>query len=131
MRLLSTLSLALFSLTVVSCNHEKCREPQPQAQCVSGTVVGDACLDGVLIDVDATFPIGKPVGNHPNVIAAVNFADLASFNQVGQRVYFTYRNDPNQQSANRVCTANTVPLLVPHLLLSNLSATSCPTNGAL
>lgn len=121
----------MLSLTVLSCR--ECTEPEPkpticwggEPQCLSGVVVGDACLDGVLIDVDAAFPIGKPAGGHGNVIAAVNFADLATLSQVGQRVYFTYRNDPNQQLAVRACPANTVPLPVPHLLLGSLSATGC------
>jgi hypothetical protein len=89
-------------------------------------VVGDACLDGILIDVDAATPIGRPAGTlGNNVIAAVNVADLSSYSQVGQRIYFIYRNDPKQQSPNRVCTANTVPLGVPHFVLGNLSTTSC------
>ncbi|GAB3316560.1 hypothetical protein ACFQT0_01455 [Hymenobacter humi] len=130
MRLLATLGLALLSLTVASCGTTTCiDEPQPQPPCLSGVVVGDACLDGVLIDVDAAFPIGKPTGRHDNVIAAVNFADLASLNQVGQRVYFTSRNDPARQSAARFCTANTFPLPVPRLVLSNISATACGKTG--
>ncbi len=131
MRLLPTLSLALFSLTVLSCAHEKCREPQPQAQCISGTVVGDACLDGVLIDVDANaaLPIGKRLRSHRNVIAAVNFADFAGLNQVGTWVYFTYVNDPNRQFPQRACTANTMPLQLPHLVLGNISTTGCKAPG--
>jgi hypothetical protein len=133
MRLLPTLSFALLSLTVLSCSDKTEPEPKPEPiicfpfepRCYSGVVVGDACLDGVLIDVDAAFPIGKPVGEHRNVIAAVNFADLASLNQVGKRVYFTYRNEPNRQRPDRVCTANTMPLQVPHFVLSNISATNC------
>ncbi|WP_035562543.1 hypothetical protein [Hymenobacter sp. IS2118] len=97
--------------------------------CYSGTVVGDACLDGVLIDVDAAFPIGKPTGSHRNVIAAVNFADFAGLNEVGTRVYFTYANDPSQQFPQRACTANTVPLQLPHLVLSNISNTGCKAPG--
>jgi hypothetical protein len=124
----------MLSLTVLSCSENT--EPEPKQEpticfppyafeCFSGVVVGDACLDGVLIDVDAIYPIGKPAAGHNNVIAAVNFADLTSFNQVGKRVYFTYRNDPKQQRADRVCTANTMPLPVPRFVLGNLSATGC------
>jgi hypothetical protein len=118
--------LALLSLTVFSCS-TKCGDPEPALPpCFSGVVVGDACLDGILIEVDAAHPIGKPAGSYgTNVIAAVNVADFASLNQVGQRVYFQYRNDPAQQSPNRVCTANTVPLPVPHLLLNNLASSAC------
>jgi hypothetical protein len=88
--------------------------------------VGEACLDGILIEVDAAYPIGKPAGSYgTNVIAAVNVADFSSLNQVGQRVYFQYRNDPAQQSPNRACTTNTMPLPVPHLVLNNLAAVAC------
>ncbi|SFQ38726.1 hypothetical protein [Hymenobacter arizonensis] len=133
MRFFSTLSLVLLSLSVLSCSENTEPEPKPEPiicfpfepKCYSGVVVGDACPDGVLIDVDDAFPIGKPAGEHKNVIAAVNFADLASLNQVGKRVYFTYRNDPNQQRAVRACIAITLPLPVPHFVLSNISATNC------
>jgi hypothetical protein len=129
MRTLPTLALALASLTVFSCR--RCNDPEPQPQCFSGVIVGDACMDGVLIEVDAATPIGRPAGSFGNnVIAAVNFADLASVNQVGQRISFVYRNDPGQQHPNRACTANTVPLPVPHLLLGNISTTGCGTGPA-
>jgi hypothetical protein len=62
-----------------------------------------------------------------NIIAAVNFEDFTGLNQVGQRVYFTYRYDPARQSPSRVCTANTTPLPVPRFVLSNLSASACAT----
>ncbi|MBD2768509.1 hypothetical protein IC235_11480 [Hymenobacter sp. BT664] len=124
------LSFALFSLTFFSCQRHKCEDPQPQPKCYSGVVVGDLCMDGVIINVDAAYPIGLPadtLGN--NLIAAVNTDDLASFNQVGKRIYFTYRNDPSQQWPLRVCLANTIPLPVPHLVLSNLSETGCRSNS--
>ncbi|ALW84085.1 hypothetical protein AUC43_02600 [Hymenobacter sedentarius] len=120
MRILPALGFALLSLTVFSCKHSDSAVP-----CYSGVVVGDACMDGILIDVDAASAIGKPTGNYTNVIAAVNFADLSSLSKVGQRVYFTYRNDPSQQTVSRFCTANSAPLPVPHFVLSNLSVTSC------
>lgn len=120
------LSFALFSLTFFGCKRTKCEDPQPQPKCYVGTVVGDICQHGVIINVDAAYPIGQPAGVlGSNVIAAVNVGDLASFNRVGNRVYFTYRNDPKQQAPSRVCTAEYVPLPVPHLVLSNLSETGC------
>jgi hypothetical protein len=131
MRLLPTLALSLLALTVLSCSESTEPEPKPtdcfgsMPQCYFGVIVGDACLDGVLIDVDAAFPIGKPAAGRSNVIAAVNVADFSSLNQVGQRVYFQYRNDPAQQSPNRACTTNTMPLPVPHLVLNNLAAVAC------
>jgi hypothetical protein len=129
MRPLPTLFLAVLSLTALGCHHRKCEDPAPAPQgppCYSGVVVGDACLDGVLIDVDAATPIGQAAGTlGTNVVAAVNFAYLSSLNRVGQRVYFTYRNDPSQQSPGRACPAFGTQLQVPHLVLSNLSATGC------
>jgi hypothetical protein len=120
------LSFALFSLTFLSCKRHKCEDPQPQSKCYSGVVVGDICQHGVVINVDAAYPIGQPAGTlGNNVIAAVNVDDLASFNQIGKRVYFTYRNDPSQQWPTRICPAVYIPLPVPHLVLSNLSETSC------
>ena len=125
------LSVSLLTLTLAGCNHRKCQDPEPQPQCYAGVVVGDACMDGVLINVESTEAIGQPAGSlGSNVIAAVNFEDFTGLNQVGQRVYFTYRNDPKRKSPYRVCTANTVPLPVPHLVLSNLSATACTKTGS-
>jgi len=127
MRNLLTLGAAALLLSATGC-HRKCHDPQPQPQpqCYAGTVVGDACLDGVLIEVDSASAIGRPVGTMGrNVIAAVNFAALGNLNQVGQRVYFSYRNDPSQQFPMRACTANTIRLNVPHLVLGNISTTPC------
>ena len=124
MRTLSILSLVLLTLAFTGCSHHKCQDPTPK--CYAGVVVGDACLDGVLIEVEGPNLIGKPAGTWgTNVIAAVNFEDFTGLSQVGKRVYFTFRNDPARQRPVRNCTANTVPLPVPHLLLSNLSATAC------
>ena len=121
-----SLTVLLLSLALFGCNRQKCKDPQPQ--CFYGVVVGSTCLDGILIDVQTTDPIGQPVGSLGNhVIAAVNFEDFTGLNQVGQRVYFTYRNDPARTGTNRFCTANTVLLPVPHLVLNNLSATACIT----
>ncbi|GAA4367282.1 hypothetical protein GCM10023185_39030 [Hymenobacter saemangeumensis] len=127
MRNLLTLGTAALLLSASSC-HRKCNDPKPQQpECYSGVVVGDACMDGILIEVDARHAIGRPASGYGNnVIAAVNFADLGNLNRVGQRVWFSYRNDPNQQYPNRACPTNTVPLPVPHLLLGNIASTACP-----
>jgi hypothetical protein len=118
------LSVSLLTLILSGCNHRKCQDPQPR--CYDGVIVGDACMDGLLIDVQSTDPIGKPAGTlGSNVIAAVNFEDFAGMNKVGQHVFFTYRNDPARTSPNRICTANTVPLPVPHLVLTNLASSTC------
>lgn len=124
-RALPTLALALVSLTVVSCG---IRCP-PGPKCYSGVVVGDACLNGLLIEVDAATPVDKSAGSFgTNVVAAVNFEAFAGPNQPGQRVYFMYRTEPTRQAPSRVCTAITVPLAVPHVVASNLPATSCSDN---
>jgi hypothetical protein len=130
MRLLTAVCLSLLSLAAAGCRHPKCHDPQPRPRCYAGTVVAETCLDGVLIEVDSLYPIGRPVGpGQPggvpgrNMIAAVN--PLGNLNHPGQRVYFTYRNDPSQQSPGSGCRQNALPLAVPHLVLSNLSATAC------
>ncbi|TGE16947.1 hypothetical protein [Hymenobacter elongatus] len=45
--------------------------------------------------------------------------------KVGQVIYFTYVPGPRIREA--ICTQNTVPLLIPHLVLSNAGTTACPT----
>lgn len=122
------LLLALAVGTLAGC-HKKC---DPQPGCVGGTIVAFTCVDGPLINVDARYRIGAPgvlvngrqVGN--NVIAVVNRDGLGRIDSVGQRVYFTYENDPTQQW-NGVCcfAADGVQQPVPHLVLNNISATSC------
>jgi hypothetical protein len=121
--------LALAAGTLASC-HKKCQDPQPG--CVGGTIVAFTCMDGPLINVDARYRIGAPgvlfngrrVGN--NVIAVVNADALVRPDSVGQRVYFTYVNDPSRQSAGMMClAADGTQQPVPHLVLSNVSATGC------
>jgi hypothetical protein len=109
-----------------------CKDNEPEISCYSGVVIGATCMDGVLIEVNSATPIGKPV-NFPvtsttsivgtNVIAAVN--DLGSQAQTGQTIFFTYQNSPNNAGPVRACTQNTAPLPIPHLTLSNISATGC------
>ena len=119
--------LAGLGLALTTCTSEA-----PVAPCYAGIVLGETCLDGVLIQVDAAYPIGRPAkfrftrtdsiaGN--NVVAAVN--DLGDLNRRGQRVYFSYAGDTVQSGPARVCSALYAPLPVPHAVLTNLSATSC------
>ncbi|MDO7848451.1 hypothetical protein Q5H92_18945 [Hymenobacter sp. M29] len=128
-----------FALAVVGsgalsgCANENDSVP-PELTCFSGVVLGDQCWDGVLIQVDSQFPIGKAIQLAPapdslattNVIAATNSADFGSLlNRRGQRVYFTYNTDPNHQATVRVCTTYRAPLSVPHLVVANLSGVPC------
>ena len=109
-----------------------CKDDEPQISCYSGVVLGTTCMDGVLIEVNSATPIGKPV-NFPvtattsnvgtNVVAAVN--DLGSQAKTGQTIFFTYQNSPNNAGPVRPCPQNTIPLPIPHLVLSNVSATGC------
>ncbi len=109
-----------------------CKDKVTQPSCYSGVVIGETCMDGVLIEVNSATPIGQPVNFAvtsttsivgTNVIAAVN--DLGSQTKTGQTVFFTYQNSPNNAGPARLCPQNTIPLAIPHLLLSNVSATGC------
>lgn len=132
MRKILPLGALFASLAVASCDHKKCQDPEPQPRCVAGQIIGSRCMDGLLIEVDARYPIGKPAfdmsydsikGN--NIIAAVNAADFPGL-AVGQRIYFTYHNDPQRQMPNWTCFAyDGLKTAVPHLVLSNVSATGC------
>jgi hypothetical protein len=109
-----------------------CTSKAPVSPCYSGVVLGETCMDGVLIQVDETYPIGQPAvfrftstdsisGN--NVVAAVN--DLGSLNKRGQRLYFTYSGDTQQAGPARACVMLNARLPIPHLALTSSSATSC------
>ncbi|RZK25938.1 MAG: hypothetical protein EOO63_15345 [Hymenobacter sp.] len=109
-----------------------CKDETPQIACYSGTVIGTTCMDGVLIEVSSATPIGRPVRVYQtyrdsivgtNVVAAIN--DLGSLAQKGQTVFFTYQDSPNNQGPLHFCPQNTGKLPIPHLLLANISATSC------
>lgn len=110
------------------CKHDSDAPPA----CYSGVILGQTCMDGVIIQVDARTPIGRPVRAfstyrdslvNTNAVAAVN--DFGSLYVVGRTVYFTYTNSPNNQGPSRACPQNTIPLPIPHLVLSNVSATPC------
>ncbi|OON66870.1 hypothetical protein B0919_21155 [Hymenobacter sp. CRA2] len=91
-------------------------------------MVGETCLDGILIKLDEQYPIGGQAYGHANVLAAVNFNDFGSLNSPGQRVYFTYTISTT--GALRPCTANQAPIFALNsgklVQVSNLSATGCP-----
>ena len=126
LRRISSLSLALGATFLLS-DCKKATSPRPA--CFSGVVLRDRCWDGVLIQVDSAFPIGQPIAiadslGNTNVIAAVN--SLNALGVRGQRISFTYTNDPGWQAPLRFCTADQTSLPIPHFILSNVSATLCP-----
>lgn len=121
------LSISLLGLALAGCRHDADLGP-----CYAGTVLGGTCLDGVLIQVDEAYPIGKPAVYRitsrdslagTNVVAAVN--NLGALNIKGQRVYFTYSGSTDQAGPAHVCTANTARLPIPHVVATNLSSTAC------
>jgi hypothetical protein len=123
------LVLVLAAGTLAGC-HKKCQDPQPG--CVSGIIVANTCVDGPLINVDARYHIGAPgvlAGGQQlgrNVIAVVNRDVLGRIDSIGQRVYFTYTSDPDRQWNGMCCFAfDGTQQPVPHLVLSNVSATGC------
>ncbi len=139
--LLSGLVFCLLS----GCKHDADVRPQ----CYSGVVVGGTCTDGLLIDVDPAYPIGAPAllprarfkaqasGDSllgRNVVAVVNSSELLNapgklFTQ-NSRLYFTYVNDPKRQWNGWECLVfDGVTSSIPHLVLSNVSATACAPVG--
>ncbi len=105
---------------------------QPQSKCYSGVVVGFSCSNGSLVQVDSQYALGAPLRvtyadslPRPNIIAVVNH-QLEALGPIGQRIYFTYVNDANNQTPRWPCLA--IPsqtFQVPHLVLSNVSTTPC------
>lgn len=129
-RLLLPLALLLGALP--GCKHDADSAPR----CYAGTVVGTSCYDGLIINVDAQYPIGKPVGygfalydstrtTNQNVIGALNSNALANFSTKGQRIYFTCTGDTQGFSNFGFCNAMGIPLPVPHVVLTSFSATPC------
>lgn len=126
------LSAAFAFGALFGCKHDA---PVPIPQCYPGIVLQNRCNDGLLIQVDAQYRIGKSIDGaatdllptdgfgNDNVVAAVNDDSLGSFKR-GQRIYFTYENDPKRQFPARTCFVFG-PLVIPHLVLSNVSATPC------
>lgn len=123
--------LALASAGAVSgCNNADKVEVLPAPTCYSGVVLGDRCWDGLLIQVDSQFPIGKAIAadslGSSNVIAAVNPTDFGGLSKRGQRVYFTtYHVDPSRPTAPRFCTANNTALPIPHFVIDGVLGVPC------
>jgi hypothetical protein len=123
MRRLLLIAAGLWLGSLTACK----KDDAPKVECYSGVVIGETCMDGVLIEVNSTTPIGQPINvfgiTGTNVVAAVN--DLGSQAQKGKTIFFTYQNSPNNAGPARACSQNTAPLAIPHLILSNVSATGC------
>ncbi|TGE21079.1 hypothetical protein [Hymenobacter metallicola] len=131
MRHLFPAFVLLSLMALPGCTVEGCTDEEPAPACYSGKVVGAACMDGLLIEVDSQYAIGKPYADHSNLVAAVNLAQQSTPEykidgqvvQPGQTIYFTYT--PSKGAREAMCPQNTVPLPVPHLTLSNVSTTGC------
>lgn len=126
------LSLAGVFGTLLGCQHDQDQQPQ----CYAGTVVGSSCYDGVLINVDAQYPIGKPAGYsaapndstslvYQNTIGALNSNALGALNVKGQRIYFTCTGDTQGFSNFGPCNHMGIALPIPHVVLTSFSATPC------
>ena len=124
---------ALTLCALAGCRHDADSAPQ----CYAGTVLGSSCYDGVIINVDAQYPIGKPVGQgtafhdstgttYQNVIGALNSTALVKLNVKGQRIYFTCTGDTLGFSNFGPCNAMGIPLPIPHVVLTSFSAAPCP-----
>ena len=91
-------------------------------------------MDGLLLEVDARYPIGAAHGSFRNLVAAVNMASTDSLNvagrvvHAGQVIYFDYQ--PSTTARQAFCPHNTAPLPIPHVVLSNVSATGCAASKA-
>jgi hypothetical protein len=118
-------------LALPGCNVEGCTDESPAPVCYSGKVVGAACMDGLLIEVDSQYAIGKNYNGYNNLVAAVNLKqqstpELSVDGQVvqpGQVIYFSYT--PSDKAREAMCPQNTVPMPIPHLTLANVSSTAC------
>lgn len=130
MRYVASVVVFLTTLALPSCK-ESCSEDEPAPACYSGKVVGAACMDGLLVEVDSQYSIGKAYGPHTNLIAVVNLAQQSTPDYTldgqtvkpGQTIYFTYTTAPGAREA--FCPQNTVPMPIPHLVLSNVNQTAC------
>lgn len=110
--------------------------------CYTGQIVALTCVNGVLIDVDPRFPIGKPTArnssNGPvflgnNVIAVSNSRDISGLgvatspgtqSPLGTRLYFSA--EPDSANYGLGCyVLDGVVNPVPAMRLSNISTTSC------
>lgn len=124
-------ALTLLSVLALPGCREGCIDPEPAPVCYSGKIVGTACMDGLLIEVDRKYAIGEPYGQHTNLVAGANLLQQSTPElkidgqvvQVGQTIYFTYTVGPHM--SNTICPHNTAPLPIPHLTLSNVSKVPC------
>ena len=143
-RLFSLGLLAAVASSLLSCKKDPAIAPTVAVPticfpgtCYSGRVLGYDCWNGVLIQVDSRFPIGKPLPaqlspdslGDDNVIAAVN--RLGSLATRGQRLYFTFENDPARQSPDSPCLhmSATIVLPIPHVVLRNVGPSACSTTS--
>lgn len=132
--------MAAVASALLSCKKDPAHDPAVAVPticfpgtCYSGRVLGYDCGNGVLIQVDRRFPIGKPLPAQfgpdslgaDNVIAAVN--RLGTVAARGQRLYFTFENDPVRQSPDSPCTHMnaTIVLPIPHVVLRNVGTSNC------
>ena len=139
-RLLSLGLLAAVASALLSCKKDPVSDPTVAVPttcfpgtCYSGRVLGYDCGNGVLIQVDRRFPIGKPLPAQlgpdslgtDNVVAAVN--RLGAGAARGQRLYFTFENDSARQSPDNPCMHMnaTIVLPVPHVVLRNVGTSDC------
>ena len=113
-----------------------CTPDEAAPACYSGVVIGTTCYDGVLIEVDAPYRIGKPIpygfstydstgATNQNVLGALNSNELAAFNQRGQRIYFTCTSNTQGFSNFGACNAMGIQMPIPHVVLTSFSATPC------
>ncbi|WP_140469152.1 hypothetical protein [Hymenobacter nivis] len=134
MRLPLLLSTLAFS-ALAGCKHDA-----DAPQCYAGTVLGASCYDGLIISVDAQYPIGQPADygfapgdstrlSYQNVIGALNSNELAQFNKPGQRIYFTCTGDTQGFSNFGFCNHMGIALLKHHVVLTSFSASPCGPAG--
>lgn len=124
-------ALSVLAVLALSGCKEGCIEEDPIPACYSGKIVGATCMDGLLIDVDSQYAIGKPYSQYSNVVAATNLQQQTTPEytidgqvvQAGQTIYFMYTLDPGTREA--YCPQNTVSVPVPHLVLHNVGTSAC------
>lgn len=131
-------------LAVVGASLPGCKKDAADlaGSCYSGRIVALTCENGVLIDVDPRFPIGKPTARNSsdgpvllgqNVISVSNSRDISGIGMnnnpgtqspMGQRLYFSAA--PDSANYGLGCyAADGVLHPVPTLRLSNISTTAC------
>lgn len=117
-------------------------EASPVETCYTGQIVALTCENGVLIDVDPRFPIGKPAARNSsdglvqlgqNVISVSNSRDISGLglpsnpgtqSPIGRRLYFSAA--PDSANYGLGCyVLDGVVHPVPTMRLSNISTTAC------